>query len=94
MASVVSMDRAGRILLPATARKQMGFRPGSKFLIAELEDGRLVLIPLDVEELAKRIRQEMKGVDIDAEVAKVKRDLRKLAEKEYPELAKRLKKRG
>lgn len=92
MASVVSMDRAGRILLPATTRKLMRIRPGSKFLITELEDGRLVLVPLDVEELAQRIRKEMKGFDVDAEVAKIKQELREIAQKQYPELARRMKK--
>lgn len=93
MASIVTMDRAGRILLPATARKEMRLRAGSKLLIAEMEDGRLVLIPLDVQELATRIAEEMKGVDIDAEVAKVKREIRQMAERDYPELAKRMRKR-
>ena len=92
MASVVSMDRAGRILLPATTRKLMRIRPGSKFLITELEDGRLVLVPLDVEQLAKRIREEMKGFDVDAEVAKVKKEIREMAQRQHPELAKRMKK--
>lgn len=93
MASIVTMDRAGRIMLPATARKEMRLRPGSKFLITEMEGGRLVLIPLDVEELARRIREEMKGVDIDAEVAKVRSDIQRMAEKDYPEIAKRTRKR-
>ena len=93
MASIVTMDRAGRILLPATARKELRLRPGSKILLTEMEDGRLVLIPLDVDEIAKRIQKEMKGADIGEELAKVRRDIQELARERYPELARQMKKR-
>ena len=93
MASIVTMDRAGRILLPATARKEMRLRPGSKILLTEMEDGRLVLVPLDVEEIARRIEREMKGANIDAELAKVREDIEELAMRRYPELARSVKRR-
>ena len=93
MATIVSMDKAGRVLLPKSARKQMHLQPGSKFIVTEMEDGRLVFIPLDVEHLTKRFREEFKGVDFDAEISRVKKELRVLAEERYPEIAARLKKR-
>ncbi len=87
------MDSAGRIVLPAPARRRRHLQPGSKFLISELPDGRFVLLPLDVEQLAKQIRKEMEGFDVDAAVERVKKEMQALAEERYPELAARMKKR-
>ena len=87
------MDNAGRIAVPTQVRKRKRLGPGTKFLFTELPDGRFVLNPLDVEQLAKQLRQELKGIDIDSEVERVQRELQEIAEQWYPDLAARLKKR-
>lgn len=93
MTSIVSMDSAGRIAVPNQVRKRKRLTAGSKFLITELPDGRIILSPLDIEQLAKRLQKEMKDIDIDGEVERVQQELEKIAERWYPETAARLKKR-
>ena len=93
MAPIVTMDRRGRILLPSAMRKKMDLQPGAKFLITGTAGQALILVPLDVDTLVKRIREGMKGVDIDAEVARAKKEIRALAAEKYPDIARRLQRR-
>ena len=44
MHMAVSMDRAGRVLLPASVRDALGLKPGSR-LILDLEDQVITLTP-------------------------------------------------
>ncbi len=84
MTEVVAMDKAGRIVLPKAARKRLGLKAGSRFVVAELEEGRLLLLPLDVEALAKRLMAEFEGFDIDAATERVRDEVEALGAKRYP----------
>ena len=59
-------------------------RPGTKFLLVEGADGRIWLQRLDAEELARRIQGETRGVNLDAIIAKVEREVEDLTAKRYP----------
>jgi AbrB family looped-hinge helix DNA binding protein len=87
---IVSVDSAGRILLPASTRKELRLRPGSKLLVTNLDDGGVALFPLDVEKMVRQIREDLKGIDIDAELAKVRAEINELAKRRYPEIAKHM----
>ncbi|MEY4537590.1 MAG: hypothetical protein RL171_1741 [Pseudomonadota bacterium] len=41
----LAMSENGRVLIPATIREQLGFKPNGK-IFAEIKDGSLVLTPL------------------------------------------------
>lgn len=84
MATVVTIDRAGRIVIPKETRESRGLRPGTKFLLVEGKDGRLWLQRLDPEELAKRIEEELADVDLDPLIAGVKEAIQRLAKERYP----------
>src|SRR5437016_3157437 len=64
MTTVVPMDRAGRIVIPKETRDAQGIAPGTKFLLIEGKDGSLWLQRLDPKELARRIHEELQGVDL------------------------------
>ena len=56
MAEVVSVDKAGRIVIPKAVREAAGIDERAKLLIAATEKGRVVLQKLDVESLAVSLR--------------------------------------
>jgi len=89
MVTVVTMDRAGRIVIPKETREAQGIRAGTKFLLVEGPEGRLWLQRLDPKELARRIEKELEGVDLDPLIAKVRAEVRPLAAERYPILRRR-----
>ncbi|HEX9340484.1 MAG TPA: AbrB/MazE/SpoVT family DNA-binding domain-containing protein [Thermoplasmata archaeon] len=84
MPTVVTIDKAGRIVVPKETREAQHIRPGTKFLLVEGADGRIWLQRLDAEELARRIQGETRGVNLDAIIAKVEREVEDLTAKRYP----------
>jgi AbrB family looped-hinge helix DNA binding protein len=88
MASVVTIDRAGRIVIPKGTRESQGIRPGTRFLLVEGPSGRLWLQRLDPDELAKRLHEELKEVDLDPLIRKVKAEVAEMAVRRYGAIAK------
>ncbi|HEY4705448.1 MAG TPA: AbrB/MazE/SpoVT family DNA-binding domain-containing protein [Thermoplasmata archaeon] len=84
MVTVVSIDKAGRIVIPKETRSAQRIRPGTKFLLVEGRDGRMWLQRLDADEIARRIRAELEGVDLRPIIEKVKADMDRLARDLYP----------
>jgi len=89
MAAVVPMDRAGRIVIPKDTRETYGIVPGTKFLLVEGKDGSLWLQRLDPEELARRIHNELGGVNLAPLFAKVEAEMETLASSKYPAATRR-----
>ena len=89
MTTVVPMDRAGRIVIPKETREAQGIAPGTKFLLIEGKDGSLWLQRLDPQELARRIHEELQGVDLATLVAKVEAEMESIAASRYPSAARR-----
>jgi AbrB family looped-hinge helix DNA binding protein len=86
MAEVVSVDKAGRIVIPKAVRDAAGVDERAKLLIAATEKGRVVLQKLDIESLTERLEKELAGKDIDAMVRKVREEIRARIQKDYPDL--------
>lgn len=86
MADVVTVDKTGRLVIPKLVREELEVEEGTKFLIATAEDGRLLLQKLDTKEVAARLEKELKNIDIDAVVEKVRKEINEKARKKYPDL--------
>ena len=86
MAELVSVDRAGRVVIPKAIRDALGLDEGTKLLLAVGEHGRLVLQKVAVDALAGRLEKELAGRDVEAVVRKVRREMRALVRKRYPDL--------
>jgi len=86
MAELVSVDRAGRIVIPKAIRDAAGIDERTQLLVAVGEHGRLVLQKVDVDALAGRLEKEMAGKDVDAVVRKVRKEMRALVRRRYPDL--------
>ena len=86
MTDVVTVDRAGRLVIPKSVRDELEIGEGTKFLIAAAADGRLLLQKLDIKEVAARLEEELKNIDIATVVDKVRREINEKAAKKYPDL--------
>jgi len=84
---VVTVDRAGRVVIPKAIRDAAGIDERTKLLIAVTEHGRLVLQKLEVEDLATRLKQELAGKDVDAIVRKVREETNARIRRAYPDLS-------
>ena len=82
----MSVDPAGRILIPKAIREHAGFTEKTKLLVIA-EEGRVVLQRLDADLLAARIGKELAGKDVDSVIRKVRQETRARVRKVYPNLS-------
>ncbi len=85
MAEVISIDDSGRLVIPKSVRDSLGIIGGDKFILTEGEHGRLLLQKFDIEELAARLKDEIKGKDIDAIVKRIRKEMNEKIKKRYPD---------
>jgi AbrB family looped-hinge helix DNA binding protein len=78
---IVSIDKAGRIVIPGTMRKRLKLDEGAKLLIADVKNDLLIIKKINIEELAEQLEKDFKKVDIEAVVGRVRSDIK---EKMYP----------
>jgi len=86
MAQVVSSDRSGRIVIPKNVRLELGIEEDTKFILTKRGHGQLLLQKLDVEEIARRLEEELTGTDIDAIVETVRKEIDEKIRASYPDL--------
>lgn len=84
MAEIVSVDKAGRLVIPKSVRESLGIGEGTKFLLSEGDHGRILLQKFSVEEIADRLEREMKGKDVDAIARKIRKEMNAKVKKKYP----------
>jgi len=83
MAEIVSIDKAGRIVIPKSIRDSLGIENGTKFILDEGEHGRLFLQMFNVDEIANRIEKETKGKDIEIIVKRIRKEMNDKIKKRY-----------
>ena len=83
MAEVVTVDDAGRLVIPKSIREALGIMKGTKFILMEGDRGRLLLQKFNIEELVARLEDEIKGKDIDAIVKKIRKEMNEKIKKRY-----------
>ena len=81
---IVSIDKAGRIVIPGTMRKMLKLNDGANLLIADVKNDLLILKKINIEELAQQLEKDFKKVDIDAVVGRVKSDIKEKIRKKHP----------
>ena len=64
--AVTKMDRSGRVVIPKEIRRKMGLEGDTALLVADATDEIVVLKRLDVKDLARMLRQELRGTDVEA----------------------------
>ncbi len=79
---IVRIDKSGRLVIPEAIRKKLKIREQTSLLVADVKDDTIVIKKLDEDEIAKRLRDELKEVDIDAFEENVERESNKRTKKE------------
>lgn len=72
----VAMGDRGRLVIPAAARERAGLSPGTPLVLLETAGG---LVLMTRQQLRSRVREELTGVDL---VAELLADRRRAAERE------------
>jgi AbrB family looped-hinge helix DNA binding protein len=81
---IVSIDKAGRIVIPGTMRKMLKLNEGTNLLIADVKNDLLIIKKINIEELAEQLEKDFKKVDIDAVVGRVRSDIKEKIRKKHP----------
>jgi len=82
--SVVSIDKAGRVIIPAEVRKKLGITANTRLFLIDIGD-KIVIEKLERLEIAKRLQEELKNVDIDKIVAETEGEMNERARKFWKE---------
>jgi AbrB family looped-hinge helix DNA binding protein len=64
--AVTRIDKAGRVVIPKEIRDRMDLKEDSALLITETNREVVLLKKLDIEEMARRLRQELAGKDVES----------------------------
>jgi AbrB family transcriptional regulator (stage V sporulation protein T) len=81
---IVSIDKAGRIVIPGTMRKMLKLNDGANLLIADVKNDLLIIKKINIEELAEQLEKDFKKVDIDSVVGRVRSDIKEKIRKKHP----------
>ncbi len=80
---VVSVDKSGRLVLPQKLRKKVGITEDSKLLVVAIGGDKILLKKLDRDIIAKRLKEELRGIDIDKISREVKAEVDEEIKKEH-----------
>ena len=80
-------DKSGRIVIPKSLRKEFGIRAKTRFLLTKRGKGQLLLQKIDVEEMARRLEEELAGKDIVAIVEAIRTEVNEKIKVDYPSLS-------
>ncbi len=85
MAEIVDVDKAGRIVLPKRLRDEMHINEKTRLILTKRGD-KLIMIRLDVDEIAQRLEAELRGVNVEEIAHSIRREINAKIAKENPEL--------
>jgi len=80
---IINVDNSGRLVIPEFIRKKLHITKDVPLLITELDDDKILIKKLDRDEIEKRLRQELKGIDIDKIAHDVRNEVNEAAKKRY-----------
>ena len=83
MAMTTKIDKRGRITIPISMRKTHSLNENTEFLIEELNDDTFILKKIDLENLIKSVKKEIKNKDIEKIHEKVENEADLIAKKIY-----------
>lgn len=84
--TVTKIDKAGRVVIPKEIRERVGLNEDETLLVADAPDDIVILKKLDVKELAKRLRSELKGINVESIAQRIEEESNEEARKEYAAL--------
>ena len=83
---IVTIDNSGRLVIPEFIRRKLHLTKNVPLLITELDDDKILIKKLDRDEIEKKLREELKGSDIDKIACEVRTEMNEAAKKKYAEI--------
>ena len=80
---IVNIDRSGRLVIPEFIRKKLHLSKDVPLLITEIDDDKILIKKLDRDDIKKRLREELGGIDIDKVASEVRAEVNEEAKKRY-----------
>ena len=87
MAEIVESDKSGRIVIPKSLRDELDIREKTRFILTKRGEGLLLLQKIDVDEIARRLEEELTGRDIDVIVDAIRKEIDGKIKVRYPNLS-------
>ncbi len=81
---IVTIDKAGRIVIPNTIRRKLKLSEKSKLLLADVKDDLLIIKKINIDELAGQLEKDFKNIDIEAIVGRVRSEVKEKIRKKHP----------
>ena len=75
MVSLVESDGSGRIVIPKKIRDESGIKGRTQFLISSDGRGQITLQKVDVEELARRLQEELRDVPVEDLAKSIRKEI-------------------
>ncbi len=86
MATIVEADGSGRIVIPKKIRDELGITEKTQFILTKNQRDQILLQKIDVEEMAKRLEEELEGTPIDSIVESIRKEINEKVKARYPDL--------
>ncbi|MBU4076181.1 MAG: hypothetical protein KKI06_05685 [Euryarchaeota archaeon] len=80
---IITIDNTGRLVIPELIRKKLHLTKNVPLLITELDDDKILIKKLDRNAIEKRLREELKGLDLDKITSEVRTEVNEAAKKRY-----------
>jgi len=87
MAEIVEADRSGRIVIPKSLREELDIGAKTRFILTKRGEGQLLLQKIDIEEIARKLEEELASRDIDAIVEAIRKEIDEKVKVRYPDLS-------
>ncbi|MGI0080149.1 MAG: AbrB/MazE/SpoVT family DNA-binding domain-containing protein [Nitrososphaerales archaeon] len=84
--AITKIDKSGRVVIPKEIRQRAHLTEDTALLVTDTSGQIVVLKKLDVKELANRLRQELKGVDVEAIGRRIEDESNERARKQHKAL--------
>lgn len=80
---IITIDNTGRLVIPEFIRKKLHLTKNVPLLITEIDDDKILIKKLDRNAIEKRLREELKGLDLDKIASEVRTEVNEAAKKRY-----------
>jgi len=87
MATIVESDGSGRIVIPKKIRDEFGISGRTQFLLTSNEKGQILLQKIDVEEIARRLEEELEGKPVEELAESIRKEINEKIRSKRPGLS-------
>jgi AbrB family looped-hinge helix DNA binding protein len=87
MAIVVESDGSGRIVIPKKIRDEFGISGRTQFLLTSNEKGQILLQKIDVEEIARRLEEELGDKPVEELAESIRKEINEKIRSRHPGLS-------